>query len=139
MARYMVHANIGIAPYRPAPSAHYLAESSLKLTHFDYLRRPAVCPHFAVGERAHRWGYTPGDADEIVVATGRALADRFAAEESAPLTWDEVAPRLLRPQDYPDTTIAPRYFEGQSKPALSYAGSSARRGAWRGSVRRRPA
>jgi 2-beta-glucuronyltransferase len=139
MAPYMTHASIGIAPYRTAPMAHYLAESSLKLTQFRYLRKPAVCPSFAVGEYAHRWGYTPGDADEIIAATRAALLDRFSADEPAPLTWEDVAPRLLRPTDYPDTAIAPRYFEIQAKDGATRDGRRTRAGASRRFVRHKPA
>jgi 2-beta-glucuronyltransferase len=111
LAPYLIHADVGIAAYRSAPMSHYLAESSLKLTQFAYLRRPAVCPHFAVGEHLHRWGYTPGNAEEIISATQSALADRYAANEPTCLTWDELAPRLLRPQHFPDASIASQYFE----------------------------
>lgn len=107
---YIAHADFGIAPYRHAPGANYLSESSLKLAQFAYLRKPSVCPHFAVGERPHRFGYTPGNADEIRAATGQALSFQFSAEEPRPLSWDELAPRLVRPMDFADTAIAPHRF-----------------------------
>lgn len=107
---YLAHADIGVAPYRDAPSSHYLADSSLKLTQFAYLRRPAVCPHFAAGGRPHRFGYTPGDGEEMIAATRRALADRYEAEERPPLSWDEIVPRLLNPRAFADTAIMPERF-----------------------------
>lgn len=110
MLPFVKHADIGIAPYRPAPTAAYLADSSLKLTQYAYLRVPAVCPHFAVGHRAHRFGYTPGRASEIVQATRSALSDTFQSDSHLPLSWDEVALRLLDPRAFPDTAIAPELF-----------------------------
>jgi 2-beta-glucuronyltransferase len=103
---FVAHADFGIAPYRPAPGVEYLSESSLKLTQFAYLRKPAVCPHFAVGQHPHRFGYTPGDAQQIHAATAAALACRFEDFDRRPLTWDQIVPRLLRPRDFPETTIA---------------------------------
>jgi 2-beta-glucuronyltransferase len=117
MLPFAAHADVGIAPYREAPASCYLADSSLKLTHFAFLRRPAVCPHFAVGEHRHRFGYTPGDREQIIAAMGRALDDRFEVSASASLSWDEVVPRLLRPQEFPDTTIAPSYFQEEARAA----------------------
>ena len=118
---YVAHADIGVAPYRHAPAARYLSESSLKLMQFAYLRRPAVCPHFAVGRRGHRFGYAPGNRAEIVAATTAAFADRFEAGEAAPLSWDDVVLRLLRPGAFADTAIAPESFERDltASPALS--------------------
>lgn len=108
---YIAHADFGVAPYRSAPGASYLSESSLKLTQFAYLRRPSVCPHFAVGGRAHRFGYTPGDAAEIQAATAAALRYRFRVAERRPMNWDELVPRLLRPGNFPDTYIPSDRFE----------------------------
>lgn len=126
---FVAHADIGIAPYRDAPMAHYLSESSLKLTQFSYLRIPAVCPHFAVGERPHRFGYTPGDAAEIVSAIGAALADTFDAIEPKPPTWDEIVPRLLEPERFPDTAISSRYFASGGEGGLGCVNHGANGGA----------
>jgi 2-beta-glucuronyltransferase len=107
---FIQHADIGVAPYREAPASYYLAESSLKLTQFAYLRRPAVCPHFAAGKNAHRFGYTPGDGVEIAAALRAALGHRFT--DAPPLlTWDDAVQRLLRPQDFADTHIDGAMFE----------------------------
>ncbi|WP_395647901.1 hypothetical protein [Terricaulis sp.] len=108
---YLAHADIGLAPYHDTPNGGYLARSSLKLTQYAYLRRPAVCPHFAVGGRAHRFGYQPGNHGEIEEALKRALADTYAAHDARPMSWTEVAQRLMRPSDFADTAIAAHEFE----------------------------
>lgn len=96
---YLAHATIGIAPYRPAPGANYLGESSLKLAQYEYFGLPAVCPTFALAETPSRFGYEPGDTATIV----RALQDALAASGSvAPRTfptWREVSEQLLHPRD----------------------------------------
>jgi 2-beta-glucuronyltransferase len=107
---YLAHADFGVAPYRSAPAARYLAESSLKLTQFAYLRRPAVCPDFAAGAYPHRFGYVPGDARSIVDAMRRARAHRFDAEAAAPPTWDALVPRFLRPWDFQEARLAEHDF-----------------------------
>lgn len=108
-AAYVRHATIGVAPYLPAASSDYLAESSLKLTQYAYFGRPAVCPHFAVGGRPDRFGYTPGDAAEIERALRGALnADVQHGEEV--LDWDEAVERILDPARFADTRIPPEMF-----------------------------
>ncbi|MBC7768298.1 MAG: glycosyltransferase family 1 protein [Phycisphaerales bacterium] len=108
---YLKHATVGLAPYREAVSAAYLAESSLKLTQYAHLRRPAVCPHFAVGEFPHRFGYTPANPDEIRAALAQALEDKFITPSNV-LSWSDVIDRMLEPARYPDTSIADAYFSG---------------------------
>jgi 2-beta-glucuronyltransferase len=125
---YIAHADIGVAPYRTSPSAAYLAESSLKLTQFAMLRRPAVCPHFAIGAARHRFGYTPGDAGEIAAAIRGAFADRFETDAPPPLSWDELAPRFLKPAEFSDTAIPDRFFAA-TRSSVSAAPSEADRAA----------
>jgi 2-beta-glucuronyltransferase len=108
---YIKYADIGIAPYREAPAARYLADSSLKLTQFAHLRRPAVCPHFAVGGHPHRFGYDAQNPQSVVSAITAALADRFEADAQTTPSWDELAARLLRPQDFAQTRIPETLFE----------------------------
>ena len=108
---YLKHADVGIAPYRQAPAARYLADSSMKLTQFAHLRRPAVCPHFAVGDHPHRFGYDVARPQTVIAAMRAALQDRFEDDARKPLSWDELAPRLLRPQDYEQTRIPEAMFE----------------------------
>jgi 2-beta-glucuronyltransferase len=106
---YIAHADIGLAPYREAASAAYLAESSLKLAQYAYLRRPAVCPHFAVGGHPHRFGYRPGNAEEIRMAIQSALTDEFGSPGGV-LTWDDALERTLDPRRFSDTAIPDAMF-----------------------------
>lgn len=125
---YIAHARVGLAPYRIASSAAYLSESSLKLTQYAHLRLPAVCPHFAVGAFPHRFGYTPGDANEIEHAISGALADDFT-EPARTLTWPDAVERMLDPARFPDTVIPEEMFTSGATRS-SAAGSAAVVGAW---------
>jgi len=99
---YLKHADAGIAPYRFRSDAEYLADSSLKLIQYEYLRLPAVCPDFAVGDKINRHGYQPGDPDSVIRAIADALSSTFADEASEVLDWKDVANRLLAlPKDQP--------------------------------------
>jgi 2-beta-glucuronyltransferase len=96
---YLAHATIGLAPYLETPSAAYISESSLKLLQYNYLRRPAVCPDFAVGGHRNRFGYRPGDPPSIKAAIERACAHAFEPVEE-PLSWDDVVARMLEPKRF---------------------------------------
>ncbi|PTQ11883.1 polysaccharide biosynthesis protein GumK [Sphingomonas oleivorans] len=90
---YLQHADIGVAPYRPGPGTEYLVDSSLKLLQFGALGLPAVCPAFAAGDHALRFGYAPDDRDSIIAAFEGALA---ADPRPLPVPdWSEVAERLV--------------------------------------------
>jgi 2-beta-glucuronyltransferase len=102
---YVKHATVGIAPYRPAPGVEYLAESSLKMAQYELLALPAVCPDFAVGDVTSRSGYCPGDAESMAAAMRRALGQAGTVTPRRFLTWDAVAERVLRPQDFPGTKL----------------------------------
>jgi 2-beta-glucuronyltransferase len=102
---YVKHATIGIAPYRPAPGVEYLAESSLKLAQYQYFALPAVCPDFAVGGIAGRFGYEPGDPSSIQGSVRDALKAVGHIDPRSFLTWKEVADRVIRPEDYPETSL----------------------------------
>lgn len=106
---YVAHADIGLAPYRRAPGDDYLAESSMKLAQYAFLRRPAVCPHAAAGGRADRFGYEPGDAAQIEAAV-RAALDAQVEHWIDPPSWDEAVARLLSPSQFADTAIDPAMF-----------------------------
>jgi 2-beta-glucuronyltransferase len=103
--RYIEHASFGIAPYRDVDGAGYLATSSLKLKQYEYMGIPAVCPFFAVGQSSNRFGYAPADQASIEHAIGLALNSVFVAIQP-PMNWQDVARRLLDPQDYPDCDLA---------------------------------
>ncbi|WP_126174441.1 glycosyltransferase family 1 protein [Altericroceibacterium xinjiangense] len=102
---YVKYAAIGVAPYRPAPGVEYLAESSLKLAQYEYFALPAVCPSFAAGDVASRFGYEPNDEASICEAVSRALG---AAGTFAPrtfLSWKEVAERVVHPEQHSGSKI----------------------------------
>jgi 2-beta-glucuronyltransferase len=100
---FVKYATFGIAPYRPRPDADYISETSMKLMHYEYLGIPAVCPKFAAGDRAARFGYTPGEPRSIGAAVNAAMAASGRVGRSTFLTWDEVARRLLNPELFADT------------------------------------
>jgi 2-beta-glucuronyltransferase len=104
---YIKHANVGIAAYRLSTNSGYLAQSSLKLLQYDYLGLPAVCPDYAVGDNPRRFGYVPGDRAAIARAVGAALRHGRFIGDTRVLDWEQVAQRLLDPERYADTAIAP--------------------------------
>jgi len=103
---YLKYATVGVAPYRRAPGTEYLADSSLKLAQFEYFGLPAVCPDFAVGTNKTRCGYDVGDTESIRVALSRALEMVGKVPARQFQTWNDVAARVLVPQDFADTVIA---------------------------------
>ncbi|HEY7231039.1 MAG TPA: hypothetical protein VH558_11770 [Pseudolabrys sp.] len=108
---YIKHATVGIAAYRSAPGAEYLAESSLKLAQYEYFGLPALCPTFAVGQTASRFGYQPGNEESIKAAMNAALAAAKTVKPRKFLNWTEVALRVLDPERYPDTSLNGRRQE----------------------------
>ncbi|MEP5624744.1 MAG: hypothetical protein ABJP82_19395, partial [Hyphomicrobiales bacterium] len=92
---YLKYANAGIAPYHDQDHADYLADSSMKLMQYEYLKLPAICPDFAAGDRHNRYGYRPGNQDSITTAIQHALANPFAAEAAEILDWKDVANHLM--------------------------------------------
>jgi 2-beta-glucuronyltransferase len=103
---YVKHATVGIAPYRPAPGTEYLADSSLKLAQFEYFALPAVCPDFAVGTNAARCGYQVGNNESMRMSFRRALEMVGQVAPRHFQSWEQVAARVLTPQDFSDTSIA---------------------------------
>ena len=102
---FIKHATFGVAPYRNAPSAYYLADTSMKLLQYQYFGLPAVCPQFAVGDGNRlRFGYTPGDPETIKAAINCA---RYATRGASArvLSWSEVTDRILNPDDFDDTKV----------------------------------
>lgn len=92
---YLKYANAGVAPYKDRADASYLADSSLKLMQYEYLKLPAICPAFAVGDKVNRHGYEPDDPDSIIAAIATALSSPFTDEVSDVLDWKDAASRLL--------------------------------------------
>ncbi len=95
---WLKHATFGIAPYVYAVGAEYVAESSLKLAQFEYLRLPAVTAEFAVGGNPNRWGYTIGDTASMQRAVTAALAHAGKIEPRHFPSWEEVAAQVLEPE-----------------------------------------
>lgn len=103
---YIKHAQLGIAPYRAARMPAHLGDTSLKLMQYDFFRLPAVCPHAIVCGRANRHGYTPGDDASIAQAI-RAALDAPRVSTMTHLRWSQVVQRLLDPDAFDDTRLAP--------------------------------
>jgi len=101
---YLQHAAFGAAPYLDADTPMYLIDTSLKLQQFALFGIPAVCPFFAVGGTAGRFGYKPNDPASIVAAIRLALANQLPITTNA-LAWNEVVDRILLPAHFPDTQL----------------------------------
>jgi len=101
---YLQHADFGVAPYLDTDTPMYLIDTSLKLRQFALFGSPAVCPLFAVGGTAGRFGYQPGDAGSIANAIRAALANQLPITTDA-RSWNEVVDRILAPADFADTRI----------------------------------
>ncbi len=102
---FIGHATIGLAPYRQAGAPAYLADTSMKLMQYAALGVPAVCPHFAAGGHAGRFGYRPGDPRSIAAALDAAMAFDATSLRPTYLTWRDVAMRLLHPDQFPEMWI----------------------------------
>jgi 2-beta-glucuronyltransferase len=102
---FLVHADIGIAPYRQAENCEYLCDTSLKLMQYEQCGVPAVCPTFAAGSNPNRFGYVPGDTRSIAAALEAALTHRDSVQSPRALTWEDVAHRLLDPRRFADTAM----------------------------------
>jgi 2-beta-glucuronyltransferase len=101
---YIKHADFGIAPYQAAGVQEYLCDTSMKLMQYEFFGIPAICPKPAVGTHTGRFGYEPGNAASI----GNAICGALDCGKFAPpaiLSWSAVTDRILRPQDYADTSI----------------------------------
>lgn len=110
---YIKHANLGVAPYKAECVQDYLCDTSMKLMQYEYFGIPAICPMAAVGDHAGRFGYAPGDAASIKQAIERALAAGKFAPPTI-LSWSEVTDRILRAQDFADTSLADTTIEAPS-------------------------
>ncbi len=102
--RYIKHASIGLAPYVAGQVPVYLADSSMKMLQYDFFGLPTVCPHSVTGGYGTRFGYAPGDAESLKLATRTALEAPHARSRQI-LSWREVVDRLLEPARYADTRI----------------------------------
>jgi len=98
---YLVHADIGIAPYRDAPSVAYISQSSLKMVQYTYCRLPIIAPHFAAAGREHVQSFHPDADEESLVSAFKSATtyDRGSIDRSQVLNWDEVTEKM-----FPDTS-----------------------------------
>ncbi|WP_022683431.1 xanthan biosynthesis glucuronosyltransferase GumK [Sphingobium bisphenolivorans] len=89
---YIQHADVGVAAYLPAEGCGYLADSSLKLRQYAAIGLPAVCPSFAVGDHALRFGYDPMQLAD----TGRAFTQAVGARRAPVMMkdWNAIAEEL---------------------------------------------
>jgi 2-beta-glucuronyltransferase len=93
---YLLHADIGIAPYRDAPFVSYISQSSLKLVQYTYCRLPIVAPVFAAAGRSHVCPYKPGDAASLITAFAQAIELPRAGIDTRQIKdWQENAQMLL--------------------------------------------
>jgi 2-beta-glucuronyltransferase len=114
---FLKYSSFAIAPYGPGIEA-YLAHTSMKLTQYNYLGIPAVCPDLVAGNGLGRFGYTLGDRESIKLAVEGALgASRVVPYRH--LSWGEVTERLLHPENYEDTLLPES--TGPLKSASSFA------------------
>lgn len=70
---YIQHADIGIAPYRPAPNVDYISQSSMKMMQYSYCRLPILAPVFAAAGRESVLFYEPSDEKSIIEAMRDAI------------------------------------------------------------------
>ena len=73
LAGYIQHADIGLAPYRDAPNADYLSQSSLKMMQYSYCRLPIIAPNFAAAGRPHVCEYLSQDDNSKLKAMRKSL------------------------------------------------------------------
>ncbi|ACI99916.1 glycosyltransferase [Rhodospirillum centenum] len=120
---YIVHADIGLAPYTYREGAETLADSSLKLMQYTWCRLPAVAPDFATRpDRPHVVGYRQGDRASIRHAlVAAAKVDRAGISRAGIAGWDELARRIVGPDDAP-ADDAPVRETGQDAPRRAAAG-----------------
>lgn len=94
---YIQHADVGLAPYRPAPGCAYLSQSSLKLLQYSYCRLPVVAPVFAAAARRNVCGYQPGEKASLQSAFNQAITYQRGSIDTADiLSWNEVVARILK-------------------------------------------
>lgn len=89
---YIKYADIGLAPYRPAPGVEYISQSSLKLKQYTYARLPILAPAFAGGVYPNIVPYDPHQLDSMSPALTRAAAlDHSAIVNSDIQSWPQIA------------------------------------------------
>lgn len=93
---YIVHADVGLAPYRLVEGADYLVQSSLKIQQYSYCGLPVLIASGLAIRGENFVYYDSGVAGDIAVAVQRALAMPKSRSYGAHLLdWSEVGDRLL--------------------------------------------
>ena len=93
---YLQHADIGIAPYHPAPNADYLSQSSLKMIQYTYCKLPIIAPDFAAAGRPHVLPYDPASKVAITEAVKKAAGfDKSTINSSAIMDWESTVDAML--------------------------------------------
>jgi 2-beta-glucuronyltransferase len=94
LADYLVHADLGLAPYIDRQDLNYLSESSLKLRQYTYCRLPIVAPRFAVAGLDHGYGYG-GEVSATGALRAALRHDRATIDRSRIMDWVEVMRAVL--------------------------------------------
>lgn len=92
---YVRHADLAIAAFADEEDAATLADSSPQLAAFDHVGIPVVCPLFAVGDSAARFGYEPGRSASVRDAFERAFRSGLRKAPIRTPSWLEVAQLVL--------------------------------------------
>ena len=88
---YIVHAEVGLAPYRLVEGADYLVQSSLKIQQYSYCGLPVLLARGLDIKGGHFVYYDPADAPDIANAVQRALATpKDLAYGASVMDWPEI-------------------------------------------------
>lgn len=89
---YIVHADVGLAPYRIGAGELYLSESSLKLPQYSYCRLPVLLPDLIPFTGSNAVTYSLDRPNDWRAIFDRALAlPHSEAFRNGILTWHDVA------------------------------------------------
>jgi 2-beta-glucuronyltransferase len=129
---YIVHADIGLAPYRLTQAEVYLAESSLKLAQYSYCKLPILLPEAVPFTGRNAIGYrSEGEADWRTKIDAALAMPRSDAIREGILTWEDVATQTISvatdnnlerrlknavPQEQPFDDAADRSPQGRGRP-----------------------
>ena len=91
---FIVHADVGLAPYRSVDGMGYLAQSSMKLLQYAYCGLPVLIPTSMAHSHAVTVHYDPRSSASIAAALERAIAIGREMPTTTILDWSEVAERI---------------------------------------------